>query len=185
MAGQTQPASFTNLVKQGAFDADVENSINTTLTNLQSVVAANATDAVSQSQSFAQTIAGALTVDGVLTANGGTGPVVAPTAYTGAAGHVAIGFPGQWNTAELTDATAGSYTLATPGSADAGKRLLIVSTTAAAHTVTAAANIIKDGSGTTGDTINFAAHIGAAAELLALNGAWNVISYLNTTLSEQ
>lgn len=105
-------------------------------------------------------------------------------AYTGAAGSVAITFPGAVNIARLTDATAGSYTLATPVAADTGKLLYIESETAEAHTVTTAANKIVDGSGTNGDTLTCGAHIGANCILMAANLLWTVVSLKNVTLSE-
>ncbi len=104
--------------------------------------------------------------------------------YTGAAGSVAITVPAQVNIARLTDATAGSYTLATPTAADNCKLLYIESETAEAHTVTTAANKIVDGSGTNGDTLTCAVHIGANCILMAANLLWTVVSLKNITLSE-
>lgn len=108
----------------------------------------------------------------------------AAVAYNGATGQTAIQFPNPVNIARLTDAGAGTYTLATPVAADTGKLLYIESETAEAHTVTTAANKIVDGSGTNGDTLTCAAHIGANCVLMAANLVWTVVALKNITLSE-
>lgn len=110
------------------------------------------------------------------------GPVA--QAYNGGTGQTAITFPAAVNIVRLTDSGAGTYTLATPVAADTGKLLYIESETAQAHTVTTAANKIVDGSGTNGDTLTYAAHIGANCVLMAANLLWTVVALKNVTLSE-
>lgn len=174
MAGQTQPASFTSLTKQGAFDNDIESAINSTLSNLVSTVGANATDAVSKSAGGSQSIASALAIAGAVALNGGyTAAPTAPTQYSGATD--AIAFPNAINIAQITS-TSEAATLATPGSADAGKLLLIINSAADANTVTTASGKILDSSSTAKDTLTATAHAGSVALLVAINGFWVIVA---------
>ena len=83
--------------------------------------------------------------------------------------------------AVLTKATAGAYTLAAPAEADNGKRLLIVSRTAVAHTVTQTTPGFNGG-GTGSDVATFGTSIGNCFELVAYNSVWHVVSLRNVTL---
>lgn len=167
MAGQTQPAAFTALVKQGSFDADVENAINSTLTNLQSVAAANATDAISASQAAGQTIASALTVTGALTLNS---PLPVQVA-SGAADVIA--FTHAINICVVTSTGPDSATLATPAAGDQGKILILINTNTTQNVVTTSAGKIVIGTGTTYNTLTAPAHAGGVALLIAANLLWN------------
>lgn len=72
----------------------------------------------------------------------------------------------------LTKGSAAAITLAAPtATVDDGKRLLIVSTTAQAHTVTQTTPGINNGS-TASDVGTFGAAIGNSIELVAYQGAW-------------
>lgn len=83
--------------------------------------------------------------------------------------------------AMLTKATAGAYTLAAP-SAD-GNLLEIISTTAAAHVVTAT-GLVDDGvTGGSKTTMTFAAFAGASIRLRSYGGKWNVIAKNAVTIT--
>lgn len=87
--------------------------------------------------------------------------------------------------AVITKGSALAGTLATPvAGTDDYKLLTIVSNTAFAHVVTAAANKIQDGTTTTKDTATFAAHPGASIVLMAYNGLWNLVSANAVVLTE-
>ncbi|MGB2629072.1 MAG: hypothetical protein WAK20_19965 [Candidatus Acidiferrum sp.] len=123
-----------------------------------------------------QTINGALTLSGILTAAGATitGPVSsAPsvTAYSGTAD--AVLYPNAINVALFTGTGVDAATLGTPGSADAGKILVLVNANGSADTVTTAANKVVTGSSSAFDTLTSPAHSGAMAILVASNGFWN------------
>lgn len=82
----------------------------------------------------------------------------------------------------ITKATAAAMTLAAPAvGADDGKYKLYVSTTAAAHTITAT-GLFQDGAGHV-NTATFAAQIGASIELMAFQGKWIVLSTQGVTMS--
>lgn len=127
-----------------------------------------------------QAILNAATIPANVSIVDNRGPI--PVAYSGSTD--AITFPARVNIAEINTAGVDAATLATPAAVDAGKLLLITSTTAQAHTVSTAANKIQDGSGTNGDTLTFAAHAGANCLLLAVSGFWQVVALKNVTLSE-
>ena len=80
--------------------------------------------------------------------------------------------------ANLNKATAGAYTLAAPGAANVGKRLLVYSGTAQAHVVTVTGL-------TGGNTQTFAAAIGNNFELYAASATlWvRIGTQLGVTLS--
>jgi hypothetical protein len=76
----------------------------------------------------------------------------------------------------LTKAGVNAMTLAAPSTALNGARLVIMSTTANAHTVTAT-DLIHDGvTGGAKDLATFGAFPGASLELMAYAGAWYVVS---------
>lgn len=97
----------------------------------------------------------------------------APTkAYDGTTGHKAIDKAS--GCAMLTKATAGTdYTLAAPtATTDDGIEIEIITTTAAAHVVTAGAGKIN---GATNGTATFAAAIGNNVKLKAYQGVWYTV----------
>lgn len=85
----------------------------------------------------------------------------------------------------LTKDGVGAYTLAAPAADDDGKQLIITNGSANAHVVTAAADIILDGTGTDKDTITFDAQIGASIHLVCVNETYHVVSEQNVTLSDE
>lgn len=82
----------------------------------------------------------------------------------------------------ITKATAAALTLAAPtATTDDGKVLRIVSSTAAAHTVTQTTPGFNGG--TTGsDVATYGAAIGNAMEIVAYNGVWLVSNLTGVTL---
>lgn len=85
--------------------------------------------------------------------------------------------------AVITKATAAALTLAAPtATTDDYKRLLIVSTTAAAHTVTQTTPGFNGGS-TSEDVATFGAAIGNAMELVAYQGVWLAVNLTGVTLA--
>lgn len=70
----------------------------------------------------------------------------------------------------LNKATAGAYTIADPVAADEGKRILVVSMTAAAHVITAATSGFN-GKGSSG-TATYGAAIGNTVELACIQQKW-------------
>lgn len=84
----------------------------------------------------------------------------------------------------VTKASAAALTLAAPtaGSMD-GMVITIISSTAAAHTLTATSLLENGASGSPYTTATFGAYIGASITLQAYNGVWMVISNSNVTLS--
>lgn len=82
----------------------------------------------------------------------------------------------------ITKATAAALTLAAPtATTDDGKVLRIVSSTAAAHTVTQTTPGFNGGT-TTSDVATYGAAIGNAMELVAYNGVWLVSNLTGVTL---
>lgn len=83
----------------------------------------------------------------------------------------------------ITKATAAVLTLATPvAGKDDGKQIRIISTTAAAHTVTNATTGFN-GAGAAGDVATFAAAIGNNLVVEAYNGKWYVVSSVGVTIA--
>jgi hypothetical protein len=86
-------------------------------------------------------------------------------------------------TVVITKATAAALTLAAPASpADNGKILRIISTTAAAHTVTQTTPGFNGG-GEGADVGTFGGAIGDNLVLLAYGGVWHVLSSVNVTIA--
>jgi hypothetical protein len=81
----------------------------------------------------------------------------------------------------LTKATAGAYTLAAPALSDNGKAVLVVSATAAAHTVTQASPGFNGGGGSN-DVATFGAAIGNSMTLVAHGGAWLATNLTGVTI---
>lgn len=104
-----------------------------------------------------------------------------------ASGDGAIAVPqaqyGPQNTVFVTKGTAAALTIAAPVAGDDdGKELTIISTTAAAHTVTNTSPGFNNGS-TSKDVATFGAAIGNNMVIQAYNGIWYVISQVGVTLA--
>jgi len=83
----------------------------------------------------------------------------------------------------VTKGTAAALTLAAPtATTDDGKRLLIVTSTAAAHTVTQTTPGFNNLS-TSGDVATFTAAVGNGMEVVAYNGIWYTVQLRNVTLA--
>lgn len=83
----------------------------------------------------------------------------------------------------LTKAGVNAMTLAAPPTSMNGQRVVIISTTANAHTVTAT-DLIHDGvTGGAKDLATFAAFPGASLELMAYAGAWYVVGTNAVTIT--
>lgn len=80
----------------------------------------------------------------------------------------------------LTKATAGAYTLAGPAR-DQQNTVTIISTTAAAHTVTYTAGFF--GNTTSSDVATFAATINVMLTLRAQNGTWAIVASSGVTVA--
>ncbi len=82
----------------------------------------------------------------------------------------------------ITKATAAAMTLAAPtAGADDGLYIRVISTTAAAHTLTAT-GLYEDGAGNV-NLATFAAQIGASLDLMAYQGKWYVLRLQGVTMS--
>lgn len=99
------------------------------------------------------------------------------TAY-GANGAIAV----REHTAFITKGTAAAMTLAAPSTAQNGIRIRVVSTTAAAHTVTQTTPGFNNAS-TSGDVATFGAAIGNSITMIAYGGVWHVESMTGVTLA--
>jgi hypothetical protein len=85
--------------------------------------------------------------------------------------------------AVITKGSIATMTLAAPTAAQAGTVLIITSTTAFAHVVTAT-SLIGDGvTGSPHTTATFAAFIGATITLIAENLIWNEVSAKGVTVT--
>lgn len=82
----------------------------------------------------------------------------------------AIAVPTRNTIAYITKATAAAMTLADPAKTSNGVRLLIVTGTAAAHTVTYTAGFKRNT--TSSDVATFAATANGSLDLVALDGTW-------------
>jgi len=82
----------------------------------------------------------------------------------------------------VTKATAAALTLLAPrAGSDDGKRLTIVSSTAAAHVITFAAGF--NGGGAAKDTATLSGAIGDSLTLIAANGLWLIVASIGVTLT--
>lgn len=82
----------------------------------------------------------------------------------------------------ITKATACAGTLADPvATVDDGKMLIIVATTAAAHTISNTTGF--NGAGASGDLATFGGAIGDGLVLIAYQGKWYIVNSINITLS--
>ena len=107
-------------------------------------------------------------------------PVKDVVAHAVASGAIAVAS----GTVGLGSAGALAMTLATPTTpAQDGTRIFIVAETAHAHTVTTAANVIKNAGPASGDTLTFA-HVGDSVELEAVAGLWYIRSLNGPALTE-
>lgn len=84
---------------------------------------------------------------------------------------------------KITKGTAAALTLADPSVADDGAILYIMSTTAAAHTVSNAAGSGFNAGGAASDVGTFGAAIGNSLILVALGGNWYVLNNIGVTLA--
>jgi hypothetical protein len=118
------------------------------------------------------TIDGVLLKDGYISAAEASAVASADGAITLKAGVVVI-----------TKASAAALTLAAPtATTDDFKVLHIVSTTAAAHTVTQTTPGFNN-AGTSGDVATFGAAIGNAFTVMAYQGVWYTVNTRNVTLA--
>jgi hypothetical protein len=88
----------------------------------------------------------------------------------------------QSGTVVITKGTAAALTLGTPTAAQNGTVIRIISTTAAAHTVTAA-TIGFNAADAAGDVGTFAAAIGNGFSCVAYGGEWYVLTNTNVTFA--
>ena len=114
-------------------------------------------------------VAGALDVTGQITASAG---VLNPQQVMDAETVITV----RNGSVVIIKATAATLTLAAPTAAQAGTVITVLSTTAAAHTITAAINAA-------GTTATFGAAALNRVTLLAYNLRWWVIDSLNVTIS--
>lgn len=105
--------------------------------------------------------------------NGSTN--LAPCVQVCAGATDAVTFANAVNLAIFTSTGPDAATLATPGSGDVGKILVLVNTNTTQNVVTTAANKITSGATSAGDTLTAPAHSGAAAVLIAYNGFWSLV----------
>ena len=105
-------------------------------------------------------------------------PLAPDFVTAGADGAIAV--PTKDTIVIVTKATAAALTLAAPSAASDGVKLTVLSSTAAAHTVTYAAGFYGDT--TSSDVATFAAKAGASATFIAYKGAWGVYALGNVTL---
>ncbi len=82
----------------------------------------------------------------------------------------------------IVKGSAAALTLAAPAAGDAGKHVLIYSTTAFAHTVTQTTPGFNGGGGAS-DLATFGAAAGNCFEIVAYDAKWWVVRALNVTLS--
>jgi hypothetical protein len=86
-------------------------------------------------------------------------------------------------TAAITKGTAATLTIADPTAGDDdGKELTVISTTAAAHTLSNAAGSGFNAAGASADVATFGGAIGDSITLFAYGGKWLVKSKTNVTL---
>jgi hypothetical protein len=125
------------------------------------------------------TAASGVTVDGALIKDG-TVPTQQIVTLASGDGAIAV----TQGAVVITKASVAVLTLAAPtAGTDDGKVLLIVASTAHAHTVTnAAPGFNAPASAATSDVATFDGEKGSNLELIAYNGAWYVINLLGVTL---
>lgn len=110
------------------------------------------------------------------TANGGVKPMFAAYAADGAIGLYS-------HTAIITKGTAAAMTLAAPtATTHDGVIIEVISTTAAAHTVTATTVGFNAGDAAS-DVGTFGAAIGNSFRFIAYQGEWYVLNNVNVTLA--
>lgn len=123
-----------------------------------------------------ETFAGAVTFNGAVTMNGEFAHAAAAYGADGA-------ITQRSGVVVITKGTAAALTLADPSTADNFKRLVIISATAAAHTVSNAAGSGLNAGGAASDVATYGSAIGNAMELVAYGGKWLVVSLRNVTLA--
>lgn len=80
----------------------------------------------------------------------------------------------------LMKAGVGAMTLTAPTADQEGDKMLVVSGTAQAHTITLGSGYFN---AATNNVCTYGGAIGDFVELQAMNGSWNVLGYKNITLS--
>ena len=83
----------------------------------------------------------------------------------------------------LDKATAAAMTLAAPNRFQDGLQLIITTSNAVAHVITATALIGDGAAGSPEDTATYAAFIGATMHVVAVNGIWNVVALTGVTIT--
>lgn len=107
----------------------------------------------------------------------------ASTTYDVASANGAITIPDRGSkTIFITKGTAAALTLAAPSTAQNGVTLTFVSTTAAAHTLTATTIGFNAGD-TSSDVGTFGGAIGDGIVCVAYGGEWYVLNNINVTLA--
>lgn len=95
----------------------------------------------------------------------------------------AIAVPKRDTIVVLDKAGVAAMTLAAPAVDQDGLMLIVTSTTAQAHTITATSLLADGESGSPETTATFAAYKGAGCTLMALQGLWQVVSNANATIT--
>lgn len=149
------PAGPVLLFRQGAFDADAMNAVNTNMTGVAAgTIGQSAPSAFNTSAFVSLLVNGAVPI---------ANPLV-PTIY------------------QINKAGVLADTLAAPvATTDDGKMIQIMSNTANAHTVTAT-GLYQSGSASV-NLATYAAFAGAQMTLMALNAKWVVMSSVGVTFS--
>lgn len=165
--------TVTTLTKQGCFDADLENALNTNLTNLKTTADAAKTTADAAAVLAATPQLATATLQaftGPLAASGLKLVPVAITASGAIAAHTAACY------VITKSSAAAAMTLAAPtATTDDGLIIAVYAdgATPRAHTITAT-GLFLDGSTTT-DVATFAANNGAGVILMAYQAKWIVL----------
>ena len=146
------PAALT-LVKEGAFDADNRNALNSNFTNLS---------------------AGTIPFTNVTTA----GLTLTRAVLSGSSDAIPPGTPAIY---VVTTAGVDAMTLAAPTAAQNGVVIIVTSQTTNAHTITAT-SLFANGTALK-TTATFAAFAGAGVVLMANNLVWNVLSSTAVTFT--
>jgi len=83
---------------------------------------------------------------------------------------------------KLSKTSAGAYTLAAPTTAQDDMYLIIFTSTAFAHVITAT-GLLDDGTATPKNTATFAATVGSSLTLQASSGKWKMLNKNNCTIA--
>lgn len=128
-------------------------------------------------------VTGGTTLSGSLAVTGDTaftGAIKLPLAVASANGAITV----KSGLVVITKATAAALTLADPtATTDDGKELVIVSATAAAHTIDNSAGSGFSGAGAVGDVCTFSAAKGNTLRLVAYQGVWYTVTNIGGTMA--